>query len=127
MGQPKGYRPPAAGIGRTKGIPNKSTTLLKDAILQAASEAGGTEGLVGYLKAQAIKNPGAFLPLVGKVLPMQLTGEDGGPVLIVTGVKRAEDLPPEPLDERVAAAKERMKGLVNGMSALALKARDADH
>ena len=32
--------PPNAGKGRKKGIPNKTTALLKDAILMAAAEAG---------------------------------------------------------------------------------------
>jgi hypothetical protein len=61
--------------GRTKGTPNKTTALLKDAILEAAASAGGREGLIGYLKAQAIDNPGPFMALLGKILPMQLTGE----------------------------------------------------
>lgn len=68
------------GAGRPKGSPNKTTALLKDAILQAANKAGGKEKLVGYLRKQADENPGPFLALLGKVLPMQLTGEGGGPV-----------------------------------------------
>jgi hypothetical protein len=71
------------GPGRPKGVPNKSTTLLKDAILQAAHNAGGEKGLVGYLTAQATASPQSFLPLLGKVLPMQVTGEDGGPIQII--------------------------------------------
>ena len=68
-----------AGPGRPKGVPNKQTALLKDAILMAATEAGGPEGMVGYLKQQATDNPQSFLPLLGKVLPMQLVGAgDGG-------------------------------------------------
>lgn len=67
-------------MGRPKGSLNKTTTLLKDAILQAAEGAGGKAGLVGYLQAQATKNPGPFLALVGKVLPLQVRGEDGGPI-----------------------------------------------
>lgn len=68
--------------GSRKGIPNKTTTLLKDAILKAAEQAGGKEGLIGYLKTQASANPQSFLPLLGKVLPMQIAGEDGGPLVI---------------------------------------------
>lgn len=68
-----------AGKGRPKGTPNKTTALLKDAILKAAEQAGGKEGMIGYLKAQAKANPQSFLPLLGKVLPLQVegTGENG--------------------------------------------------
>lgn len=72
--------PPAAGKGRPKGAKNKTTALLKDAILKAAEQAGnkvGDQGLVSYLEAQAVQNPGPFMSLLGKVLPMQVTGEDG--------------------------------------------------
>lgn len=74
--------PPNAGKGRVKGVPNKTTALLKDAILQAAEKAGDKDGLIGYLTVQAKANPGPFMALLGKVLPMQVTGEDGGPVQI---------------------------------------------
>ena len=60
------------GPGRPKGVPNKNTTLLKDAILEAATKAGGRTGLVGYLTKQAKENPQSFMPLLGKVLPMQV-------------------------------------------------------
>lgn len=66
--------------GRQKGTPNKTTALLKDAILVAAGNAGKEEGLVGYLTSQALLNPGPFMALLGKVLPMQVTGEDGGEI-----------------------------------------------
>lgn len=73
-------KPPAAGKGRPKGAVNKTTALLKDAILMAATEAGGEEGLVGYLKKQAEATPGPFLALVGKVLPLQVAGDPDSPV-----------------------------------------------
>jgi len=77
--------PPAAGMGRPKGALNKTTALLKDAILKAAERAGnkvGNDGLVSYLEVQAIENPGPFMSLLGKVLPMQVTGEGGGHILV---------------------------------------------
>jgi hypothetical protein len=70
-----GYR---AGAGRKKGVPNKVTGELKDMILGALSEAGGQQ----YLLERAKDNPVAFMTLVGKVLPYQVTGEGGGPVRI---------------------------------------------
>jgi hypothetical protein len=74
-------KPPAAGMGRKKGVPNKTTALLKDAILKAAEGAGGKEGLVGYLQAQAKKkNAGPFLALLGKVLPTQVSGDADNPI-----------------------------------------------
>jgi hypothetical protein len=69
--------------GRAKGVPNKTTALLKDAILRAGERAGGTEGLIGYLEIQAKLNPGPFMALLGKVLPMQLTGNGNDNIKIV--------------------------------------------
>ena len=79
-----GYIP---GSGRKPGVPNKITTDLKAMILGALDKAGG----IDYLHAQAQKNPGPFMTLIGKVLPMQVTGDGGGPVMVITGVVRAED------------------------------------
>jgi hypothetical protein len=67
--------------GRQKGTPNKATALLKDAILKAAIEAGDGD-MASYLTVQARLNPGPFMALLGKVLPMQLTGDGGGPITI---------------------------------------------
>lgn len=71
-------------MGRKKGSRNKTTVLLKDAVLMAAEGAGGKEGLVGYLKRQAKDNPGPFMTLLGKIIPTQtqVTGPTGGPVMI---------------------------------------------
>jgi hypothetical protein len=76
------------GPGRPKGVPNKTTQLLKDAILKAATDAGGGD-MAAYLKDQAVKNPGPFMALLGKVLPMQVTGADGGAVIVE--IKRFAD------------------------------------
>lgn len=64
--------------GSRKGRPNKNTAQLKDMILKALEGAGGVEYLME--RANDPRTASAFLTLVGKVLPMQVTGEDGGPV-----------------------------------------------
>ncbi len=74
------------GPGRGKGTPNKTTALLKDAILKAAEGAGGDEGLAGYLQKQAGLNPGPFMALLGKVLPLQVGGDPDNP--IITEIRR---------------------------------------
>lgn len=72
--KPTGAAAMGAGPGRPKGSENKNTAALKDMILQALHNSGG----VKYLEKQAAAKPVAFLTLIGKVLPMQVTGPDGG-------------------------------------------------
>ncbi|MES2367275.1 MAG: hypothetical protein V4563_15465 [Pseudomonadota bacterium] len=60
--------PPNAGKGRKRGVPNKTTSTLKAAILAALDEAGGST----YLVKQANDNPAQFLALLGKVLPLDV-------------------------------------------------------
>ncbi len=83
----KSAAPPNAGKGRQKGVPNKTTALLKEAIIKAAEQVGedgqGTGDLIGYLRFLAKGEPKAFAGLLGKVLPMQVTGEDGGALQVV--------------------------------------------
>jgi hypothetical protein len=75
----RGSKPGERRGGRQKGTPNKVTGALKDMVLQALNEAH-EDGGVAYLKEQATKSPAAFLALVGKILPTQLTGEGYGPI-----------------------------------------------
>lgn len=71
-----------AGKGRPKGSPNKATALLKDAILKAGEDAH-PEGMVGYLRQQANENPTAFMTLLGKVLPLQISGDAENPLMTI--------------------------------------------
>ena len=73
--------------GRKKGTPNKINALLKDAILKAATDAGGGD-LSAYLLQQANGNPTAFLALLGKVLPMQVGGEPDNPLEMIHKIER---------------------------------------
>ena len=79
VGRPKGI--PKTG-GRKKGTPNRINALLKDSILEAAQQAGGKDGLVGYLRDRALDTPAGFLALLGKVLPLTLAGDDEKPVAL---------------------------------------------
>lgn len=66
--------------GRKKGTPNKITTDLKQAIVNALDRAGGKGGGEDYFLRSARRQPRAFLGLVGKCIPTQVTGKDGGPI-----------------------------------------------
>lgn len=53
------------GGGSRKGVPNRATANIKSMIENALDDAGGVE----YLRRQAEENPGAFMSLIGKILP----------------------------------------------------------
>src|SRR5439155_19450975 len=65
---------------RKKGVRNRTSLLLKEAILQAATLVGqdgkGKDGLVGYLKMLAVRERAVYARLLEKVLPMQVDVED---------------------------------------------------
>ena len=69
-------------MGRPKGALNKTTALLKDAILKAAEDAGDGD-MALYLEKQARENPGPFMALLGKVLPMQVDANLSGQIGVV--------------------------------------------
>ena len=63
-----------AGKGRPKGSANKTTAVLRDAILRAAENAGDGD-LTVYLTECARTDRRAFLTLLAKVLPSQIDGK----------------------------------------------------
>jgi hypothetical protein len=60
------------------GTPNKFNADVKAMILTALNNAGGAE----YLTKRAEDCPTAFLALVGRVLPMQVTGANGSAIAV---------------------------------------------
>lgn len=66
--------------GKPKGATNKTSGLIREMIAQALDEAGGVDYLVA--RANDPRTASAFLGLIGKVMPVQVTGEGGGPVQV---------------------------------------------
>jgi hypothetical protein len=69
-----------AGPGRPKGAPNKTTAAIKDMVLNALDNVGG----IKYLEIQAAQQPVAFMGLLAKIMPTQITGQDGSAIKIET-------------------------------------------
>lgn len=58
------------GPGRPKGSGDKISRGVKEMVIAALNGVGGQ----AYLEEQAVKNPKAFLTLIGKVIPLQVAG-----------------------------------------------------
>ncbi len=63
--------PDGPGPGRPKGVPNRSTQILKAAIIGAFEQAGGEE----YLFNVAKSDPKTFLMLLAKILPAEIKAD----------------------------------------------------
>ena len=66
-----------AGPGRPKGIPNKTTQSVKEAIERAFEKLGGTD----YLVHVGQSDPRTFCALLSRLLPTKLANADGSPLL----------------------------------------------
>jgi len=81
-----GKRP---GAGRKKGVPNKISAKVKEAIENAFTAVGGAD----YLVKVAEEDPRTFCTLLGKILPTQVDAQVDQPIqyTFFTGVPRAGD------------------------------------
>ena len=65
------------GRGRPPGARNRTTRILKEAIILAAESIGedgeGRDGLVGFFRKAANEELTAYLSLMGKLLPLQVS------------------------------------------------------
>jgi hypothetical protein len=68
----------APGPGRPKGVPNKATKTIRDAVMQAFEEVGGPAYLVRLAQGTQ-SDRAAFTSLLNKVLPTQINANvEGG-------------------------------------------------
>lgn len=75
-------KPPNAGKGRKKGVPNKATASVKAALQAAFDQRGGVPALLEWAKS----DPGEFYKLWAKLLPQEHSGPDGGPIPVAVQV-----------------------------------------
>jgi hypothetical protein len=68
------------GAGRPVGSVNKVTKSVKDALTEAFDELGGVPSLVRWARMQ----PTDFYKLWSRLLPIQITGNAGGPIVVQT-------------------------------------------
>jgi len=66
--------------GRPKGSPNKIGKAAKDAIAEAADALGGSERLVNWAKEDPLNERAFWATIYPKLLPLQVSGEGGGPI-----------------------------------------------
>ena len=64
--------------GRPAGSVNKVTQSMREAFKAAFDERGGVPALLEWAEA----NPTPFYQLVGRLIPVEVTGEDGGALVI---------------------------------------------
>jgi hypothetical protein len=75
--------PPNAGKGRPKGALNKTTTSAKEAIALAAEGLGGADRLIAWAKEDPANEKAFWTSIYTKLLPVQVSGEEGGPIQAV--------------------------------------------
>jgi hypothetical protein len=73
-------------LGRVKGVQNKICRDLKVGLVDAAvahgSDGEGKDGLTGFLFHLARNHPKAFAGLLGKLMPLQVSGNPAGSVAV---------------------------------------------
>ena len=71
------------GRGRPKGSPNRTTASAKEAIAQAAEGLGGTNRLISWAQEDPANERAFWATIYPKLLPLQVSAEDGGPIQAV--------------------------------------------
>lgn len=82
---------PKKSPGRPKGSPNKVNKAAKDAIADAAEALGGVERLVDWAKEDPLNERVFWSSIYPKLLPLQVSGEGGGPIQYQEIVRKIVD------------------------------------
>ena len=105
-----------AGPGRPKGLPNRQTVAIKEAIERAFEKLGGTD----YLVHVGQSDPRTFCALLSRLLPTKLANADGSPLL--AALTELTDAQLEARTARALADAQRagLMGQPNGLSGTAV-------
>jgi hypothetical protein len=68
--------------GRRKGTPNKTTQAAKDAIQLVADGLGGADAMLTWVQEDKANERIFWKDIYPKLLPLQVTGEDGGALIV---------------------------------------------
>ena len=101
--------------GSRKGIPNRTTQNIKEAIEKAFNKLGG----VDYLVKVGQKDPRTFCALLSRLLPTKLANADGSPLL--AALTELTDAQLEARTQRALADAQRM-GLATPLPAIEVQA-----
>lgn len=101
--------------GSRKGIPNRQTVAVKEAIEKAFNKLGG----VDYLVKVGQKDPRTFCALLSRLLPTKLANADGSPLL--AALTELTDAQLEARTQRALADAQRM-GLASPLPAIEVQA-----
>lgn len=71
-------------MARPVGSTNHQSKALKEMVLATLDKVGGLD----YLAIQAVENPTAFMTLLGKILPTQISGDSENPLEIISRIER---------------------------------------
>ena len=85
---------PGPGPGRPKGVPNKFTGELKEAIL-AGVNGSHKLGVSGFVLKLSLDTPTSAAALLGRLIPVSMVGTLGGKIVVIHRDETAAD--PEPL------------------------------
>ena len=78
----RGVAVTGAGPGRPKGALNKTTRSVKEAIEYAAKGLGGADRMISWAKEDAANERAFWASIYPKLLPLQISGEGGGAVIL---------------------------------------------
>ncbi len=79
----KGRYEKGSAPGKPKGALNKTTKSAKEAIALAAEKLGGVDRLVAWAKKDPLNERIFWGTIYPKLLPLQVSGEGGGPIKLI--------------------------------------------